>query len=126
MGQRRFRAPEALRETWQEPRAAKVIPQPCLQVEGSTVKGQEDCLFLNVHAPFKAKDLPVMVFIYGGGFSEGSSYEMGLYDGHHVSARHQVGQTSEVLRVERNTVSRPESLFSISFGVNKDLNGQAT
>lgn len=27
-----------------------------------------------------------MVFFYGGGFSEGSSYEMGLYDGQHLSS----------------------------------------
>lgn len=48
---------------------------------------------MNVFAPREAKDLPVLVFFYGGGFVEGSSYEMGLYDGHHVSVRHQVGHT---------------------------------
>ena len=50
--------------------------------------GSEDCLFLNVHAPAikNSSALPVMVFFYGGGFSEGSSYEMGLYDGQHLSS----------------------------------------
>ncbi|KZL79484.1 carboxylesterase family protein, partial [Colletotrichum incanum] len=31
--------------------------------------GNEDCLFLNVFAPADAKDLPVLVWIHGGGYS---------------------------------------------------------
>lgn len=48
----------------------------------------EDCLFLNVWAPPDAKagdKLPVIVFIYGGGFTIGSS-GMALYDGAQVAA----------------------------------------
>ncbi len=46
------------------------------------VKGSEDCLFLNVWAPAKpaAAKLPVMVWIYGGGFAAGSTSE-GRQDG---------------------------------------------
>ncbi|KAH0431957.1 carboxylesterase family protein [Colletotrichum camelliae] len=33
--------------------------------------GFEDCLFLNVYAPAGAKDLPVMVWIHGGGYGFG-------------------------------------------------------
>ncbi|GKT59298.1 carboxylesterase family protein [Colletotrichum tofieldiae] len=33
------------------------------------VTGDEDCLFLNVFAPADAKDLPVLVWIHGGGYS---------------------------------------------------------
>lgn len=47
----------------------------------------EDCLFMNVWAPGDAKAgdrLPVIVFIYGGGFTIGSS-GMALYDGENVA-----------------------------------------
>jgi para-nitrobenzyl esterase len=49
----------------------------------------EDCLFVNVWAPAAAKagsNLPVIVFIYGGGSTIGSS-GMALYDGANVAAR---------------------------------------
>lgn len=42
------------------------------------VKGQEDCLVLNIHIPASLaatglqKSLPVMVWIHGGGFRSGS------------------------------------------------------
>ncbi|EHK47289.1 uncharacterized protein TrAtP1_010045 [Trichoderma atroviride] len=32
-------------------------------------QGNEDCLYLNVYAPPQAKDLPVFVWIHGGGYS---------------------------------------------------------
>ncbi|PWU09922.1 MAG: carboxylesterase [Terriglobia bacterium] len=49
----------------------------------------EDCLYLNVWAPGSARagsNLPVIVFIYGGGSTIGSS-GMALYDGANVAAR---------------------------------------
>lgn len=35
------------------------------------IPGDEDCLFLNVHAPANAKGLPVLVWIHGGGYGFG-------------------------------------------------------
>jgi len=49
----------------------------------------EDCLYVNVWAPGAAKagaGLPVIVFIYGGGSTIGSS-GMAIYDGAHVAGR---------------------------------------
>lgn len=37
--------------------------------------GSEDCLVLNVWAPDGAVDLPVLVWIHGGGYGEGSSQQ---------------------------------------------------
>jgi len=50
----------------------------------------EDCLYLNLWTPAhrSARSLPVLVYIYGGGFSEGS-ISVPLYDGAAL-ARHQV------------------------------------
>lgn len=41
------------------------------------VTGDEDCLFLNVFAPADAQDLPVLVWIHGGGYSldEAASFD---------------------------------------------------
>lgn len=92
VGANRFKEPKAYKETWTTPRLANQIPIQCIQLAGKSTSGSEDCLFLNVHAPAikNSSALPVMVFFYGGGFSEGSSYEMGLYDGQHLSSRHDV------------------------------------
>lgn len=46
----------------------------CTQRLLGMVVGEEDCLVLNVYTPLPKKDtlLPVMVFIHGGGFRDGS------------------------------------------------------
>ncbi|MBQ4473405.1 MAG: carboxylesterase family protein [Lachnospiraceae bacterium] len=43
--------------------------------EGMTFVYDEDCLNLNIYAPKDAKDCPVIVFFYGGGFNSGSNRE---------------------------------------------------
>lgn len=46
----------------------------CPQASGATVVGNEDCLYLNVYAPASGgSNLPVMVWIHGGGLIEGAS-----------------------------------------------------
>ena len=35
------------------------------------IPGEEDCLFLNVYAPPGAENLPVLVWIHGGGYGLG-------------------------------------------------------
>lgn len=45
----------------------------------------EDCLYLNVWAPARAEKLPVIVWIYGGGFNVGSA-SMANYSGENLAA----------------------------------------
>jgi carboxylesterase type B len=39
------------------------------------VFGDEDCLFLNVYAPTNAANLPVLVYIHGGGYGAGNGQQ---------------------------------------------------
>ena len=80
---------------WKSPQAPEhsydlletLLPgSPCPQFSGTNVEaenatsqgliGSEDCLFLNIWAPPNAVDLPVMVWIHGGGntFGDGGTY----------------------------------------------------
>ena len=52
-----------------------------------SIVGSEDCLYLNVWSPPNAVDLPVMVWIHGGGNSIGSGSP---YNGSILAARHKV------------------------------------
>ncbi|KAJ4480248.1 alpha/beta-hydrolase [Lentinula aciculospora] len=85
LGDRRFRAPLPLNKTRIAQEAGSQIvdamqyPDFCIQ--GSTGDndaggaGSEDCLKLNVYAPFSAKsgdNLPVLVYFHGGGFVYGN------------------------------------------------------
>jgi len=62
------------------PRLAVAHGIPCSQQRfgwnnGSADHGTEDCLFLNVWAPAKGVNLPVMVYIHGGSNTAGSASE---------------------------------------------------
>ncbi len=56
-----------------------------------TIEGDEDCLYLNVWSPDLSGNLPVMVFIHGGGHQSGSSSEIAggtvLYHGKNMAER---------------------------------------
>ena len=43
--------------------------------EGSEFTYSEDCLNLNVYAPYEAEGAPVILFFYGGGFDSGLNAE---------------------------------------------------
>ncbi|KZV71510.1 alpha/beta-hydrolase [Peniophora sp. CONT] len=80
-GERRFRAPVPLntQKTSSSIVDASEYPEPCIQ--GSTGggdaggAGSEDCLKVNVYAPLNAtkeSNLPVLVYIHGGGYVYGN------------------------------------------------------
>lgn len=59
---------------------ASQCPQSGLQLNQTSVNvtaglASEDCLFLNVYAPSNASNLPVLVWIHGGGYGLGNGQE---------------------------------------------------
>src|SRR5580658_2438101 len=88
-GSLRFMPPQPAASWGSTPRDATAYGASCLQASsglGSAGTTDEDCLSVNVFTPqaAPAKPLPVMVFIYGGAFTTGSS---SLYDGQGLSER---------------------------------------
>ncbi|KAF2830465.1 alpha/beta-hydrolase [Ophiobolus disseminans] len=81
----RYAAPPVNSLRWKEPRRpektrtiynATAFGPNCPQAYPAVpnapfVPGNEDCLFLNVYAPSDAEDLPVLVWIHGGGYGFG-------------------------------------------------------
>jgi para-nitrobenzyl esterase len=86
VGDLRWRPPAAA-VAWSGTRKADAFASACMQ-EGVSMPGEappvtsEDCLYLNIWAPKGAAPgrLPVMVWIYGGGYRNGSA-SMPLYWG---------------------------------------------
>jgi para-nitrobenzyl esterase len=77
VGELRWRPPEAV-SPWTGTRTATAFAPACMQ-EGVSMPGEvppklsEDCLYLNIWTPAKqaAERLPVIVWIYGGGYRNG-------------------------------------------------------
>jgi para-nitrobenzyl esterase len=86
VGELRWLPPSPV-ERWAGTREAKTFAPACMQ-EGVSMPGEasptvsEDCLYLNIWAPITSsrKHLPVIVWIYGGGYRNGSA-SMPLYWG---------------------------------------------
>jgi para-nitrobenzyl esterase len=87
VGELRWRAPQPA-PRWQGVRAATGFGSDCMQEPFPSdaaplgVPPAEDCLYLNVWRPAERSEqkLPVMVWIYGGGFVNGGS-SPAVYDG---------------------------------------------
>ncbi|XP_042866021.1 venom carboxylesterase-6-like [Penaeus japonicus] len=81
-GALRFRDPQAA-GSWVGVRNGSFTPPVCPQVDATpgeggeaVVKGEEDCLYLNVFTPRPfVSDLPVMVWLHGGAFLVGGAGE---------------------------------------------------
>ncbi|MFC3443266.1 carboxylesterase/lipase family protein [Sphingobium rhizovicinum] len=83
---RRFRAP-APPEPWRDIQRATAFAPSCPQ-KGQQAATSEDCLFLNIWTPGlePAARRPVMLYIHGGAYSNGSVVDP-LNDGRHLAGR---------------------------------------
>ncbi len=99
VGNLRWRPPQPpLR--WRGVRAARRFAPPCFQppaarrfgpwtsVFNSQLAPSEDCLYLNLWTPARPRGrrLPVMVWIYGGGYTSGAG-SVAIYNGVHLARR---------------------------------------
>lgn len=98
VGENRWRAPQPV-APWDGVRDASEFGNVCVQAETepryiniANMQGSpplsEDCLYLNVWTPAESADdrLPVMVFFYGGAFTDGGG-SAPLYDGTSLAER---------------------------------------
>jgi para-nitrobenzyl esterase len=93
VGDLRWRPPQPP-QAWTAPRVADTYAHDCMQNPFPSdaaplgTPPAEDCLYLNVWTPAKPgkTPLPVMVWIYGGGFVNGGS-SPAVYDGQHFARR---------------------------------------
>jgi para-nitrobenzyl esterase len=105
VGDLRWRAPQPVK-AWSGVRPAEAFGPDCAAApepgtySASRSTQSEDCLYLNIWKPSGAKGpLPVLVWIYGGGFTNGAS-SPAMYDGANlarqgvvlVSINYRVGQ----------------------------------
>ncbi|MBD5393221.1 MAG: carboxylesterase/lipase family protein [Lachnospiraceae bacterium] len=60
-------------EPWEGVLDAKEYGSPAVQKMGDQIMGSEDCLTLNIRRPLEGENLPVLVFIHGGGYNTGSA-----------------------------------------------------
>ncbi|HTT05137.1 MAG TPA: carboxylesterase family protein [Steroidobacteraceae bacterium] len=91
LGKLRWMAPQPA-QPWGGVRQARAFVHDCAQqpfpYDAAPLRTtpSEDCLYLNIWRPRGAHGLPVMVWIYGGGFVNGGT-SPAAYDGTHLAAK---------------------------------------
>ena len=79
IGELRFKRAKAVKP-WEGIFDAKEYGSEAVQFDEGEEKGEEDCLTINVQRPLDGENLPVFVWIHGGGYNTGST-SVPLYNG---------------------------------------------
>ena len=72
VGPLRFKR-STLHEPWDDIFDAKAYGPAPIQLNNGVMIGDEDCLTVNVQRPVEGENLPVAIYIYGGGYNTGYS-----------------------------------------------------
>ena len=131
VGGLRYRAPQKLRSWNGVRKATEFGPEPpqntssrtawLRRVVGGGAGQSEDCLYLNVWTPSAdAGGRPVLVWIYGGGFSVGSG-SMSLYDGARLAIRGDVVVVTLNYRLGALGFVNPGEVFGPDSGIGTNL-----
>src|SRR5690554_2258450 len=96
VGELRWKAPQPA-ESWDGVKSTKEYAPAPMQGGNPASGKSEDCLYLNVWTPAQSAEeqLPVMVWIYGGGFSFGSTSDP-VHNGEHLARKRSEEHTSEL------------------------------
>lgn len=79
IGELRFKRARAI-QPWEGVFDAKAYGPESIQFDEGKLKGSEDCLTINIQRPLEGENLPVFVYIHGGGYNTGGC-NVPLYSG---------------------------------------------
>ena len=113
--------PEVRDEVLEADTYSKACPQTLSGMVGDVPDWSEDCLYLNVFRPdTEEKDLPVMVFIHGGGFVKGAA-SLATYEGTWLASKGIVLVTINYRLAQFGFITIPDTEIDGNYGIKDQI-----
>lgn len=113
--------PEVRSETLVADSYSKACPQTLSGIVGDVPDWSEDCLYLNVFRPdTEEKDLPVMVFIHGGGFVKGAA-SLATFEGTWLASKGIVLVTINYRLAQFGFIAVPDTEIDGNYGIKDQI-----